>query len=222
MEKYQSPVFPINIGQWTGSIIQPNLLNIVTSNIQGKNLVSIFDFELEFSERYNIISLFHRLWSCRRNYLTNPTRIFEKILSRVNSETPEIGDYVAAILRKISDYTVLPDNLSGLTDVHFRFYVQYVAWSMVTTCLHIRIKSRMTNLAGKVDPLFKNIQGLKYVNFPLFLQLLSRDRIWEIQRKFPLLIPHEKDILRVVGNWKVSFSRFCNEILILIFQFSRI
>ena len=160
------------------------------------------------------MTLFHRLWTCRRNYLTNPTRVFEKYLDRVNCETPEIGLYVAAILRRVSDYTVIPDNLQGLTDSHFQFYVKYFAWSLVSRCLHIRIKSRMTNLAGKVDPLFKNIQGLKYVNFPLFLQLLSRDRIFELQRHFPILIPHEKEILRVVGNWKVRISSFIGSFIL--------
>ena len=124
-------------------------------------------------------------------------------MSDVDSETPEIGPYVAAILRKITDYTVLPDNIDGLTEFHFQCYVKFVAWSLVTTCVHTRIKSRMTDLTGRVNPLFKNIEALKYVNFPLFLQLLSRDRIWECQKKFPMLIPHEREVLKTVGHWKV-------------------
>ena len=106
---------------------------------------------------------------------------------------------------RVKDYTVRPNFIDGLTDFHFRLYVKYVAWSLVSTCLHIRIKSRMTDLTGRVNPLFKNVAALKYVNFPLFLQLLSKDRIWDYQRRFPMLIPHEKEVLKVVGSWEVSF-----------------
>ena len=162
------------------------------------------------SERYNIVTIFHRLWTCKRNYLTNPTRIFENFLIDVDVDTPSIGHYVAAIMGRVKDYTVQPEYTSGLSEVHSRYYVKYVAWALVATCLHTRIKSRMTDLTGRVNPLYKNVAALKYVNFPLFLQLLSKDRIWEYQRRFPMLIPHEKEVLKVVGHWKVFFSDFCS------------
>ena len=36
-EKFQPKVYPINMGQWTGNLVLPNLLNIVLNDVSGKN-----------------------------------------------------------------------------------------------------------------------------------------------------------------------------------------
>ena len=183
---------PVNLGNFTFDVSQPNLLNLVCS---------------QTVDYYSTVELFFRLFNSPASRFENPAFVFEQHLQDCGLDSPQIQRYIASILGLIDDSTV-KTQLKNLptSEAVLRFYVKFAAWGMTTRVMHFRLKKRMLNYEGKIDPLYRNISSLKYCNFMLFLQLASRDKIWALQRKNPLLLPSPEMTDEFALNLKVSFS----------------
>ena len=77
---------------------------------------------------------------------------------------------------------------------------------MVMTCVHYRIKNRLTDNTGKINPFFMNISCLRYCNTSLYIQLAGHDRILDVIRKYPILFPGPEILDGEMKTWSVSIN----------------
>ena len=201
--RFLPPVRPLNLGAFTVDLSSPTFITQVCT---------------ETTRYFSTVEMFFKLFIKMDPQFSIPTHTFEKMYGSATDQDFILNfeQYIATIYGKIDDEAVnVRQNLPVDRRVR-EFYVQFVAWAITCRIIHIRLKARMLNDKGEVDPLFRNIHSLKYCNFNLYLQLAGRERIWENQRKFPILIPHTEIIERSENALLVSFC--LNIVNLIIFR----
>ena len=180
-------------GQFLVDITAPNALNLISENTM---------------ERYSTCEMFLRLLSNDCFEKMSPSRTFLRFYHRTEEQTPEISDIIASILEFIPDRSFQADQTLPKTRFSLQLKAKYFAWSLTMRCIHYRLKMRLTDTSGKINPFYRNINSLRYCNTSFYIQLCGRDRILNIMRKHPVIFPNPEYLDKEMRRWKVNFN-FC-------------
>ena len=186
--KFNPKCVPVNLRLIRVDTTRPNKLNLVTPNT---------------TEVYSVVEFFMRILSMKTFDRKSPSQIFERSIYDTALDTPDLTNIAAILLKFIPDQTFdIPQTLPQ-TQAVLQFHLKYYSWSLTMGCIHYRLKMRLSDETGTINPLFRNIAALRYCHTSLYVQLLGRNQILEVMRNHPIIFPTPEMITDEISHWKV-------------------
>ena len=136
---YQKVMVPVNLGHFTVTIIRPNTLNSISLNPM---------------EALRKLQLFFNGWNDFRGNLNSPSFNFSELLYKTKFNSPDMAQYAHSVLGFIINSTIFP-SLSNPTDDERRFFLKVTSSMITMDVLHKRIKARMRDPNGHINPNFQ-------------------------------------------------------------------
>ena len=136
---YQKTMLPVNLGNFTFSLIRSNELNSITLN---PLLV------------FRKLQLFFNGWNDYRKNLNSPSSNFSELLYKTGFNSPPMSQYAHSVMGVIVSGNIFPA-ASNSTDEERRFFLKVTSSMITMDVLHKRVKARLRDPNGQINPHFQ-------------------------------------------------------------------